>query len=80
VCCIHAGRLAAHYDVEGVVDSAVLVLAKFSGPLSPSLPKPRVTFGRDAKACAAVETLFLIATRWVFQHMTSCQLGLLWVM
>eukprot|EP00775_Hariotina_reticulata_P002968 gene2968-3253_t len=59
-----AARLAAHYDVEGVVDSAVLVLAKFSAPLSLNLPKPRVAFGRDVKACAALETLFLIATRY----------------
>ncbi len=56
-------RLAAHYDVEGVADSAVLMLAKFSGALNPNMPKPRVAFGRDQKACAAVETMFIIVTR-----------------
>lgn len=61
--CFPAPRLAAHYDVEGVVDSAVLVLAKFAAPLSVGHPKPRVAFGRDAKACAAVEALILIVTR-----------------
>jgi hypothetical protein len=60
-CCCH--RLAAHYDVEGVADSAVLLLAKFSGMLTPNIPKPRVAFGRDKKACAAVEMMFLIVTR-----------------
>jgi hypothetical protein len=58
-----AARLAAHYDVEGVADSAVLLLAKFSGMLTPNIPKPRVAFGRDKKACAAVEMMFLIVTR-----------------
>eukprot|EP00878_Enallax_costatus_P015929 GHUV01016699.1.p1 GENE.GHUV01016699.1~~GHUV01016699.1.p1 ORF type:complete len:757 (+),score=260.66 GHUV01016699.1:586-2856(+) len=57
-------RLSAHYDVDGVADSAVLVLAKFSSALNPNMPKPRVNFGRDAKACAAVETMFLIVTRY----------------
>ncbi|WIA18254.1 hypothetical protein OEZ85_009722 [Tetradesmus obliquus] len=59
-----ATRLAAHYDVEGVADSAVLLLAKFSGSLTPAIPKPRVAFGRDKKACAAVEMMFLIVTRY----------------
>jgi hypothetical protein len=59
-CCC---RLAAHYDVEGVADSAVLLLAKFSGMLTPNIPKPRVAFGRDKKACAAVEMMLLIVTR-----------------
>lgn len=59
-------RLSAHYDVDGVADSAVLVLAKFSSALNPNMPKPRINFGRDGKACAAVETMFLIVTRWVF--------------
>lgn len=59
-CCC---RLAAHYNVDGVADSAVLVLTKFSAALNPNMPKPRINFGRDAKACAAVETMFLIVTR-----------------
>ncbi|KAF8061912.1 hypothetical protein HT031_004172 [Scenedesmus sp. PABB004] len=59
-----ATRLAAHYDVEGVADSAVLLLAKFGAALHPGVPKPRVAFGRDAKARAALETLCIIATRY----------------
>lgn len=58
-------RLGAHYDIEGVADSAVLVLAKFTSSLNPSIPKPRVAFGRDPKACAAVETMLLMVNRCV---------------
>lgn len=57
-------RLGAHYDIEGVADSAVLVLAKFTNALNPSIPKPRVAFGRDPKACAAVETMLLLVNRY----------------
>jgi len=56
-------RLGAHYDIEGVADSAVLVLAKFTNTLNPSIPKPRVAFGRDPKACAAVEAMLLLVNR-----------------
>jgi hypothetical protein len=65
-CVLHATRrLGAHYDIEGVADSAVLVLAKFTTTLNPSIPKPRVAFGRDPKACAAVETMLLMVNRCV---------------
>lgn len=60
----HCYRLGAHYDIEGVADSAVLVLAKFTTPLSPSIPKPRVAFGRDPKACAAVEAMLQMVNRF----------------
>lgn len=63
-CMLHATcRLGAHYDIEGVADSAVLVLAKFTTALNPSIPKPRVAFGRDPKACAAVEAMLLMVNR-----------------
>ncbi len=58
-------RLAAHYDVEGVADSVLLLLSRYSAPLNVGAPKPRVVFGRDVKACAAVEAMFAIATRCV---------------
>lgn len=61
----HTFRLGAHYDIEGVADSAVLVLAKFTNSLNPSIPKPRVAFGRDPKACAAVEAMLLMVNRCV---------------
>lgn len=41
----------------------MLTLAKFSGALTPAVPKPRVAFGRDARAVAAVEAMFLIVAR-----------------
>lgn len=58
-----AFRLGAHYDIEGVADAAVLVLAKCSAPLAPSMPRPRAAFGRDGKACDAMVTLFLLVNR-----------------
>ena len=60
-----ATRLASHFEVDGVADSAVLALARFSGSLNPALPKARVllSFGQDHRAQAAVETTFHIVTR-----------------
>jgi hypothetical protein len=58
-------RLGAHYDIEGVADSAVLVLAKFTSTLNPSIPKPRLAFGRDHLACAAVEAMLQMVNRQV---------------
>lgn len=62
---VHLCRLGAHYNIEGVADSAVLVLAKFTSTLNPSIPKPRVAFGRDPKACAAVEAMLQMVNRQV---------------
>jgi hypothetical protein len=42
----------------------VLALSKFSGALTPAVTKPRVAFGRDARAVAAVEAMFQIVARW----------------
>jgi hypothetical protein len=64
VLCCAACRLGAHYDIDGVADSAVLVLAKFTTTLNPSIPKPRVAFGRDPKACAAVEAMLQMVNRY----------------
>ncbi len=63
VLCYADCRLGAHYDIDGVADSAVLVLAKFTTSLNPSIPKPRVAFGRDPKACAAVEAMLQMVNR-----------------
>lgn len=74
--CCAACRLGAHYDIDGVADSAVLVLAKFTTTLNPSIPKPRVAFGRDPKACAAVEAMLQMVNRYdaLLTVMLCCQL------
>lgn len=59
-----------------MADSAVLVLAKFTTTLNPSIPKPRVAFGRDPKACAAVEAMLQMVNRYdaLLTVMFCCQL------
>ena len=42
-----------------------MTLSKFGAALTPAAPKPRVAFGRDARAVAAVEAMFLVVARWV---------------
>lgn len=51
-------------QVEEVVDSIIVSLAKFSGVLHPGAPKSVAAYGESFKARAAVETMFAIASRW----------------
>lgn len=59
-----AVRIAGSFDIDDVADGVALALCKFTAPLSPGVTRPRVAFGREPKACAAMEALFHIVNRY----------------
>lgn len=59
-----AARVAAHHNVDEVMDSLVVSLCKFTTMLNPAVPKPTVAFGEDFKSRQAAETVFMLANRY----------------
>ncbi|KAK9828895.1 hypothetical protein WJX72_002652 [[Myrmecia] bisecta] len=59
-----AAKIAAHHQVDEVMDSLLVSLTKFTALLNPAASKPAVAFGENEKARMATETVFELANRY----------------
>lgn len=60
---LQAAKVAAFHRVDGVMDSLVVSLSKFTAALDPSTPRPALAFGENEKARMATQALFTLANR-----------------